>query len=58
MLDSSDCLLDGSLDGSLAINHWLVEYNQDLMSREVIQKVLEYLKISPDWDRIEEQRKQ
>jgi hypothetical protein len=34
----------------------LVEYDQDLMSREGIQKVLEYLKISPDWDRIEEQR--
>ena len=35
----------------------LVEYGQDLTSSAGIQKVFEYLEISPDWDRIEEQRK-
>lgn len=35
----------------------LVEYTDDLLIEEGIQKVLEYLEISPDWDRIEDQRK-
>jgi hypothetical protein len=35
----------------------VVEYDQDLMSSEGIQKVLEHLEISPDWDRSEKQRK-
>jgi hypothetical protein len=35
----------------------LVEYAEDLLIKEGIQKVLEYLEISADWDRVEDQRK-